>query len=100
MFFSLSKRKPTPEEMRNEVIRLIDESKENVYKVVFYSQPEVLEILERVSRRWEESNYRGRPIDYATPSELKTLYKVARKVASQRAEDLVANYGEDFAWII
>lgn len=95
-FFFFKRRKISAEEMKSEVIRLIDENREVIYKIAFYSQPEVQEILERVSRRWEESGYKDRPIDHATTEELGVLYKVARKIASQRADELWSMYGREF----
>lgn len=90
------KRKINPDEMKNEIIRLIDESREVIYKIAFYSQPEVQEILERVSKRWEESGYQGRPIDYASAEELEMLYKIARRIVSRSPEELWSTYGREY----
>lgn len=90
------RRKISPEEMKSEIIRLIDESREVIYKIAFYSQPEVQEVLERVSRRWEESGYQGRPIDYASVEELEVLYKIARRIVSYSPEELWGVYGREY----
>jgi hypothetical protein len=87
------RKKMSPEEMREEIVRLIDESREPIYKVAFYSQEEVQEILGKLEKRWEESRRVGRPIDYATEEELEVLYKIAKRIASKTPEELWAEYG-------
>lgn len=89
------RRKLTPEEMREEIVRLIDESREVIYKIAFYAQPEVQGILDDVTKRWENSGYIGKPIDYATPEELEILYKIAQRIANMPPEELWAIYGRD-----
>lgn len=82
--------------IREEVVNLIDNSTETTYKIVFYAQAEVQEIMNRVLKRWEESGCSGRPIDYATPEEVKTLYKIAKKIVSKHPSELVAEHPELF----
>lgn len=95
MIFNIKIRKESNiEKLREEVIRLIDESKETVYKIVFYSDEDVQRIMERISKRWEEAGCQGRPIDYATPEELKILHKVAKRVTSKTPAELIAEYRE------
>jgi hypothetical protein len=53
------KHKLTIDEMKKEVVRLIDENKDNVYKIVFYSQPEVQRILDNLTERWSNAGNRG-----------------------------------------
>jgi uncharacterized protein (DUF1015 family) len=90
------KHKLTIDEMKKEVVRLIDENKDNVYKIVFYSQPEVQRILDNLTERWSNAGNRGEPIDYATAEEVQVLYHLARKITSMRPEELWAKYRELF----
>ncbi|MEM4763116.1 MAG: hypothetical protein QXH78_03695 [Desulfurococcaceae archaeon] len=94
-FFS-KKQKLSVDEMKKEIIRLIDENKENIYKVAFYSQSEVQRILNNLIEKWTNANYQGGPIDYATPEEIQILYRLAKKITSMRPEELWASYGELF----
>jgi len=96
MLSTRRERRPDVEELKNEIIRLIDENTEVAYKIAFYSQPEVREILDRVIKRWEMSGFCGKPIDYATADEIKTLYKVARKICSKKPGELWNTYGRMF----
>jgi len=82
--------------MKEEIIRLIDENNEVVYKIAFYSQPEVQSILERVNKKWEENNYQGKPLDYATDEEVVVLYNIAVRISSKRPGELWAIYGRDY----
>lgn len=84
------------EKLKSEIIRLIDENNEVIYKIAFYSQPEVQEILNKVLKRWESSGYRDRPIDHATAEELEVLYRIARRVFSRRSDELWSAYGREF----
>ena len=81
------------EKIKKELLSLIDESSEVIYKIAFYSQPEVQSIMNRLVDAWESSGRRGRPVDYATVSELKLMLKIARKIARKRPEELWAEYG-------
>ncbi len=46
-------------------------------KALFYSDSDVKKILKRVYEKWENSSYRGKPLDYATPEELRILARKA-----------------------
>jgi len=83
-------------EMREEIIRLIDNNQEVIYKIAFYSQQEVQGLLGEVMKRWERNNYEGRPIDYATDEEVVVLYKIAKKISSMKPEVLYRMYGRDY----
>ncbi|MEM4481655.1 MAG: hypothetical protein QXK88_00725 [Desulfurococcaceae archaeon] len=85
-------KKKSPEEMRNELIKLIDESREAVYKEAFYSHPSVRGIVESINKRWEAAGYTGKPIDYATVDEVKALYKIAKKIAQLEPSELEEEY--------
>lgn len=80
MILTKRSRKVDVEVMKNELVKLIDESREVTYKEAFYSHPLVEAILEDVNTRWERSGRVGRPIDHATPDEIAKLYKIAKKV--------------------
>ncbi|MEM1879888.1 MAG: hypothetical protein QXE28_02975 [Desulfurococcaceae archaeon] len=96
MIFKVRKHKEDIEKLRNEVVRLIDESNEAIYKVVFYSLDEVQEIMNKVMDKWERSGKQGRPIDYASPEEVKVLHKIAKKLASRSPAELLVEYRELF----
>jgi len=67
------------EKLKKKILELIDESREDWRKAAFYSDKTVQDILDRLYTRWEESNRRNRPIDYATIEELEILAKLAEK---------------------
>jgi len=77
---------------REELINLIDESRESIYKEVFYSRPEVQSIMDRIIEVWERSGRQGRPIDYATIDELKQLLRIAKEIVKKSPEELMAEY--------
>lgn len=81
------------EKIKQELLSLIDESSEVIYKIAFYSQPEVQDIMNRLMNAWESSGRRGRPIDHASISELKLMLKIARKITKKKPEELWAEYG-------
>ncbi len=87
------KRRVNSEKIKQELLSLIDESSEVIYKIAFYSQPEVQSIMNRLMDVWESSGRKGRPVDYATVSELKLMLKIARKIARKRPEELWVKYG-------
>lgn len=89
------KKKPSLDEMKREIIQLIDESREAVYKIAFYAKPEVQSILDEVFKRWEKAGYVGRPIDYATREELEILYKIAKKISAMSPGELWGIYGRE-----
>ena len=49
-------------------------------KMAFYSDREVVAIMDEVYARWEESGRIGEPLDYATDEELEVLAKKAEAV--------------------
>ncbi len=63
----------------SDILRMIDDNPSNWKKAAFYSDDEILPLLEDLQRRWEESNNEGIPIDYATDEELDLLLAKARK---------------------
>ncbi len=63
----------------NDILRMIDDNPSNWKKAAFYSDSEIMPLLEELQRRWEESNNEGIPIDYATDEELDLLLSKARK---------------------
>ncbi|MCD6301587.1 MAG: hypothetical protein J7L82_05910, partial [Staphylothermus sp.] len=67
------------EKMKQEILKLIDESKENGRKIAFYSDPNVTEILTKLYEQWEKNNRKGIPLDYASPEEIEILYNLALK---------------------
>jgi len=66
------------EKMKQEIYRLIDESRNNLVKASFYGDSDVANILEKLYERWNRSNRTGEPLDHATEEELRTLYAKAR----------------------
>ncbi|WP_440059546.1 hypothetical protein ACSU1N_07110 [Thermogladius sp. 4427co] len=64
--------------LKNEITRLIDESRDVEVKMAFYSDTRVQSILERLNAEWERNGYKGIPLDYATLDELKQLYELAK----------------------
>jgi len=48
--------------------------------MAFYSDREVVTIMDEVYSRWEESGRIGEPLDYATDEELEVLAKKAEAV--------------------
>lgn len=67
------------EKKKNEIIRLIDDSKQNGRKIAFYSDPLVVEILDKIYELWEKNNREGIPLDYASPDQIDVLYNLALK---------------------
>jgi hypothetical protein len=86
------RRRVNAEKIKQEIINLIDENREPIYKEVFYSKPEVQAIMNRVIELWERSGREGRPIDYATIDELKLLLKIAKEIMKKTPEELMAEY--------
>jgi lipoate-protein ligase A len=80
------------EKIKQEIITLIDENREPIYKAVFYSKPEVQSIMNRIMEVWERSGGEGRPIDYATIDELEQLLKIAKEIVKKSPEELMAEY--------
>ena len=70
------------EDVKREIIRLIDENRSPWVKAAFYSDPEVSSILDRLIESWESNNRNGIPLDYASDQELETLYRLAKKYSS------------------
>ncbi len=70
---------------RDEILRYIErriEASNQWIRAAFYSDPEVVDILERLYERWYDNNEEGEPIDYATYEELEVLYERARRYAT------------------
>ncbi len=70
------------EELKRDIIKLIDENRSPWVKAAFYSDPEVSSILDRLLNMWESNDRRGIPLDYADEDELKILHRLARRYAS------------------
>jgi len=85
-------RRVDPEKIKEELVVLIDENKEVIYKIAFYSKPEVQSILNRAFEKWERNNRHGRPIDYATEEELQLLYRIAKDILKKSPAELWAEY--------
>lgn len=84
----------------NEVLS-IDESRDPWIKISFYSDDEVMRILNSAYRRWEEGGLRGYPIDYLSDDELRLLYIKSKalsttSVISNTIKDMLIRliYGE------
>lgn len=67
------------DKVKREILALIDDNYSNWRKAAFYSDPDVVSIMDRLQRVWEENDMMGYPIDYATDGELKILLEKARK---------------------
>ncbi len=65
------------QDKKNKIIELIDESKDDERKIAFYSDDIVQGILTRLYDEWEKNNRNGIPLDYASPEEIDTLYRLA-----------------------
>jgi len=84
------------DKIRDELINLIDNSKETIYKIAFYSNPEVEAIMNRLVSVWEHNNRQGRPIDYANITELKKLLKIAKNIVKKSPAELWAEYSREY----
>jgi len=80
------------DKMKQEIIRLIDESREQAYKVAFYSDPVVTRIMERIIAEWERNQEKGIPLDYATPEEIEVMYNIAVKISKTPPQALWSKY--------
>ncbi len=69
-----------------EIVRLIDEGRDEWRKAAFYSDPDVLEILNTLYHRWELNDMKGLPLDYASEEEINILYKKARSLTRSEVE--------------
>lgn len=78
--------------LKREIIALIDESSEQVYKIAFYSDPKVSSIMDRLISKWERNQQKGIPLDYATEDEVRTLHDVAVKIARIPPQELQSMY--------
>ncbi|MCE4608970.1 MAG: hypothetical protein F7C36_01135 [Desulfurococcales archaeon] len=72
---------PVRDELREKILQLIDEHKNNWVLAAYYSDPDVDMIMKRLVKEWEENSEKGKPIDYATREELEILYLKAKKYA-------------------
>jgi len=75
------------EEIKRDIIRLIDENRSPWVKAAFYSNLEVSSILDKLINIWESNDRKGIPLDYASEEELKTLHRHARRYASLSDEE-------------
>ncbi len=80
------------EELKEKIIKLIDESKDNNRKIAFYGDERVTVIMDKLYKRWEEAGRRNKPIDYATYEELKTLARLAEYYSSVTPNYVVRKY--------
>ena len=56
-----------------EIERWIEKNPNPYAKAAFYGDDEVVEIVERLYRRWCDNGFKGTPLDYATIEELRIL---------------------------
>ncbi len=56
-----------------EIERWIEKNPNPYAKAAFYSDDDVVRIVEELYRRWQENNFKGMPLDYATLEELRML---------------------------
>ncbi len=75
--FKKGRSKEEIDRMKNIVETFIDKNMDPWRKALFYSDPDVKKILKRLYNEWEDSDYNGKPIDYANPNELEVLAKKA-----------------------
>lgn len=71
---------------------MIDESREQAYKIAFYSDPTVASIMEKLIAEWERNQQKGIPLDYASEEELKAMYTIAVKISETPPHVLMARY--------
>ncbi|MEB3780431.1 MAG: hypothetical protein GSR85_09445 [Desulfurococcales archaeon] len=69
------------DELKREIIALIDDNYSNWRKAAFYSDPVVVNLMDKLQVKWESNERRGYPIDYATPEELELLHRIAKRYA-------------------
>ncbi|MEM3832179.1 MAG: hypothetical protein QW128_01080 [Thermoprotei archaeon] len=65
-------------ELKKEIVSLIDDNTDVNVKAAFYGDPEVTKILDNLYERWESNNNKNEPLDYATIDELRILTMKAR----------------------
>ncbi len=75
------------EEVKADIIKLIDENRSPWVKAAFYSDSKVSPILERLIGEWESRGRQGIPLDYASDEELETLHEIARRYAYMSDEE-------------
>ncbi len=73
---------PTRDEMIKEIVSLVEESRDGWRKTAFYSDDDVMNLLEELYDRWEEAGRTGLPLDYATEEEITFLYKRALSLSA------------------
>jgi len=71
----------------NEIIELIDMSRDPWRKVSFYSDDEVQEILQNLYERWRNGGFRGIPLNYASDEELNILLHKAKNLPRADVSD-------------
>jgi len=67
------------ENMKREIIDIVDNNWNPWVKAAFYSDPEVDTILRQLYELWEKSGRAGIPLDYATSEQLEILYYKAHE---------------------
>ncbi len=65
--------------LKEELILLL-ESMDNDRLAAFYSEPSVVNILDTLYKRWEESSRASETLDYATERELSRLLSIAKRI--------------------
>ncbi|MDM7275921.1 MAG: hypothetical protein P3X22_007420 [Thermoprotei archaeon] len=75
------------EEVKADIIKLIDENRSPWVKAAFYSDPRVSTILGRLIEEWESEGRQGIPLDYASDEELEILHETARRYAYMSDEE-------------
>ncbi|MET1102194.1 MAG: hypothetical protein ABWW69_06960 [Pyrodictiaceae archaeon] len=69
---------------KDEVLNFIERRIENAnqwIRAAFYSDPDVVAILDKLYERWYKSSQEGEPIDYANDEELRMLFDAAKRYA-------------------
>ncbi|MEM1619307.1 MAG: hypothetical protein QXU52_00930 [Fervidicoccaceae archaeon] len=75
------------EELRRELVELIEESRDSWIKAAFFSDPTVANLLEELHERWAGSGGVGAPLDYAEQNELEELVTRARRYSSMSSSE-------------
>lgn len=83
------------DELKREIVSLIDDNIDVNVKAAFYSDPDVSEILNNLYHRWESNNNKNEPLDYATIDELKLLVIKARFYYNNPIVRKIGEYPED-----
>lgn len=70
---------PSLEDMKKEIIDIVDKNWNPWVKAAFYSDPDVEAILTSLYEEWESQGRLGTPLDYATQEQIEILYHKAQE---------------------